>query len=44
MKVTVFKIAQSSPDDLSGLRHLVETQQLDPSAIVAIMGKTEGNG
>lgn len=44
MKVDVFKISQGSPDDLSGLQHLIETQQLDPQTIVAVMGKTEGNG
>ncbi len=44
MKVGVFKIPKSGPDDLSGLRQLIESQQLDPQTIVAIMGKTEGNG
>lgn len=44
MKVDVFKIAQSGPDDLSGLVDLIARQQLDPKTIVAVMGKTEGNG
>ena len=44
MKVDVFKIPQSSPDDLTGLISLVQQQQLDPKNIVAILGKTEGNG
>ncbi|MEL6762137.1 MAG: ring-opening amidohydrolase [Cyanobacteria bacterium J06607_6] len=44
MKVDVYKIAQGSPDDLSGLQTLIATQQLDPKTIVAMMGKTEGNG
>ena len=44
MKVDVFKIPQSSPDDLTGLISLVQQQQLDPNNIVAIIGKTEGNG
>ena len=44
MKVDVFKISQSSPDDLTGLISLVQQQQLDPKNIVAILGKTEGNG
>ena len=44
MKVEVFKIPQHAPDDLSGLAQLVEQQGLDPKTIVAIMGKTEGNG
>ena len=44
MKVGVFKIPQSAPDDLAGLIHLIEQRSLDPQTIVAIMGKTEGNG
>ncbi len=44
MKVDVFKIAQSGPDDLSGLAALVQQGTLDPKTIVAILGKTEGNG
>lgn len=44
MKVDVFKIPQNSPDDLTGLISLVEQQRLDPKTIVAILGKTEGNG
>ncbi len=44
MKVNVFKISQASPDDLSGLERLIQTQVLDPTTLVAILGKTEGNG
>ena len=44
MKVNVFKLPQRSPDDLSAIDTLIQTQQLDPSTIVAILGKTEGNG
>lgn len=44
MKVEVFKIAQSSPDDLTGLIELIQNQKLDPKTIMAVMGKTEGNG
>jgi cyanuric acid amidohydrolase len=44
MQIQVFKIPQKSPDDLSGLEVLVVQGQLDPSHIVAVMGKTEGNG
>ncbi|PSN14497.1 cyanuric acid amidohydrolase [filamentous cyanobacterium CCT1] len=44
MKVDVFKIAQSGPDDLSGLANLIAHQRLDPKTIVAVLGKTEGNG
>ncbi|MGB3200565.1 MAG: ring-opening amidohydrolase [Nodosilinea sp.] len=44
MNVDIFKISQSGPDDLSGLEELIARQQLDPHMIVAVMGKTEGNG
>lgn len=44
MKVQVFKIPQNSPDDLSSLKQLIASRQLNPAYIVAIMGKTEGNG
>ncbi|MCU0566863.1 MAG: ring-opening amidohydrolase [Oculatellaceae cyanobacterium Prado106] len=44
MKVDVFKIPQKAPDDLSGLMELIQQQKLDPKSIVAVMGKTEGNG
>ncbi|NET47563.1 MAG: ring-opening amidohydrolase [Merismopedia sp. SIO2A8] len=44
MKVDVFKIPQNSPDDLTGLTALIQQQRIDPKTIVAIMGKTEGNG
>ena len=44
MQVHVFKIPQQSPDDLSGLESLVAQGQLDLSHVVAILGKTEGNG
>lgn len=44
MRVDVFKISQRAPDDLTGLRQLIEQKALDPKTIVAVMGKTEGNG
>ncbi len=44
MKVDVFKVAQNSPSDMTGLDALIQSQMLDPATIVAIMGKTEGNG
>lgn len=44
MKVDVFKIPQAAPDDLTGLVNLVAQGVIDPKTIVAIMGKTEGNG
>jgi cyanuric acid amidohydrolase len=44
MKVDVFKVPQNSPSDLTGLVELIQDQKLDPKNIVAILGKTEGNG
>lgn len=44
MKVALFKLPQRSPDDLSAINNLIQTQQLAPTTIVAILGKTEGNG
>lgn len=44
MKIDVFRVPQSAPDDVSGLAALVERGDIDPANIVAIMGKTEGNG
>lgn len=44
MKVNVFKISQNCPNDLTALEALIEAGKLDPAKIVAILGKTEGNG
>ncbi|MGG6293873.1 ring-opening amidohydrolase [Leptolyngbya sp. AN02str] len=44
MQVNVFKIPQQGPDDVCGLAELVEQGRIDPASIVAILGKTEGNG
>ena len=43
-KVDVFRISCSGPGDLSGVQALIDSGQLDPKAVVAVMGKTEGNG
>jgi cyanuric acid amidohydrolase len=40
----VHRIAAGGPDDMSGLNAAVQRGDLDPAAIVAILGKTEGNG
>ena len=42
--VEVVRIATSGPGDTSGLAALIDSGKMDPAAIVAIMGKTEGNG
>jgi cyanuric acid amidohydrolase len=42
--VGVFRIATSGPGDVSGLISLIESGEIDPRSILAIIGKTEGNG
>ncbi len=42
--VGVHRVACHSPADLSGMHGLVAAGALDPGAIVAVLGKTEGNG
>jgi len=44
MRIGVHRIAMSNPADVSGLRALVDSGEIDPAAIVAGIGKTEGNG
>jgi len=43
-KVDVFRVPCRGPADLSGVQALVDAKRLDPRQIVAVMGKTEGNG
>ncbi len=40
----VHRIPASAPDDASGLEALIANGAVDPESIVAILGKTEGNG
>jgi cyanuric acid amidohydrolase len=40
----VHRIATSGPDDVSGLLAAITDGTIDPQGIVAILGKTEGNG
>jgi cyanuric acid amidohydrolase len=42
--VGVFRIATKGPGDVSGLASLIESGRIDPKSILAILGKTEGNG
>ncbi len=44
MKIGVHKIAMSAPNDVSGLKCLIDSGAVDPATIVALIGKTEGNG
>jgi len=42
--VEVIQIPTKGPGDVSGLINLIEAGQIDPASILAILGKTEGNG
>ena len=44
MSIGVHKVAMSAPSDVSDLERLIVAGAVDPSAIVALIGKTEGNG
>ena len=44
MAVDVFKFELSSPQDTSGLETVLRSGQLEADDIVAVIGKTEGNG
>jgi cyanuric acid amidohydrolase len=43
-QVDLFRIPMRGPGDVSGLTALIVEGQIDPRDIVAILGKTEGNG
>ena len=40
----VIRIPTNGPGDVSGLMALIDSGALEPSSIVAVLGKTEGNG
>jgi cyanuric acid amidohydrolase len=44
MRIGVHRVAMSNPADVSGLQELINKGEVDPSTIVASIGKTEGNG
>ena len=44
MKIGVHKVAMAAPNDVSGLAKLIDGGQVNPQEIVALIGKTEGNG
>ncbi|HZG84271.1 ring-opening amidohydrolase [Paenibacillus sp.] len=44
MKCSVVRIPTGSPGDVSALRAAVEDGSIDPRDVVAVLGKTEGNG
>src|SRR5436190_14832203 len=44
MRIGVHKVLMNSPSDVSGLDRLIDAGTIDPREIVAMIGKTEGNG
>ncbi len=44
MHISVHKIDMASPSDVSGLAALIDAGTVDPANIIALIGKTEGNG
>jgi cyanuric acid amidohydrolase len=44
MKIGVRKVTMASPSDISGLSRLIDSKEINPAEIVALIGKTEGNG
>ncbi|MDQ0472025.1 ring-opening amidohydrolase [Labrys wisconsinensis] len=44
MRVGVHKVLMNSPADVAGLERLIEAGEVAPAEIVAVIGKTEGNG
>ena len=44
VSVDVVRIPTKGPGDVSGLMQLVENGKIAPSSILAVLGKTEGNG
>jgi cyanuric acid amidohydrolase len=44
MKTQVHRLSMRDPSDVSGLAALIRGGTIDPAGIVAVLGKTEGNG
>jgi cyanuric acid amidohydrolase len=44
ISVDVIQIPTTGPGDVSGLINLIEAAKIEPASILAILGKTEGNG
>lgn len=44
MEIGVHRFAMAAPNDVSELERLIAAGTVDPAAIVALIGKTEGNG
>src|ERR1700731_77306 len=44
MQIGVHRVAMAAPNDVSELAKLIDSGVVKPSEIVALIGKTEGNG
>ena len=44
MRVGVHKLPMNSPNDVSALERLIDAGEVKPNDVVALIGKTEGNG
>lgn len=44
LNAKVFRTEMNSPDDVSGLKRLLDSGELKAEEILAVLGKTEGNG
>src|SRR4029450_12352693 len=44
INIGVWKVAMAAPNDVSELAKLIDSGSVDPASIVALIGKTEGNG
>ena len=40
----VHRISAAAPDDMSGIEAAIRSGRIDPKGVVAVLGKTEGNG
>jgi cyanuric acid amidohydrolase len=40
----IHRIAAAAPDDMSGIEQAISAGSIDPAGIIAVFGKTEGNG
>ena len=40
----VHRISAAAPDDMSGIEAAIRAGRIDPKGVVAVLGKTEGNG
>lgn len=43
-RARIHVVPTAAPDDVSGLRRLIDRGELEPERLIAILGKTEGNG